>query len=101
MRGQGGFFDVEEWLKELSAKGDDLERLNAIVDFELFRADLARAVPRSDGSRGGRRRSWFNWTIPDQSRRRGRLSGQKLPLSASSGGTRNEMILGPFCTPKR
>ena len=33
MRGQGGFFDVDDRLKELSAKGDDLERLNAIVDF--------------------------------------------------------------------
>lgn len=54
MRGQGGFFDVEERLKELSAKGDDLERLNAIVDFELFRSDLARGVPRSDGAKGGR-----------------------------------------------
>jgi len=54
MRGQGGFFDVEERLKELSAKGDDLERLNTIVNFELFRPDLARAVPRSDGSKGGR-----------------------------------------------
>lgn len=54
MRGQGGFFDVDERLQELSAKGDDLERLNAIVDFEVFRPDLARAVPRSDGSRGGR-----------------------------------------------
>ena len=41
-------------LKGLSAKGDDLERLNAIVDFEAFRPDLAKAVPRSDGSRGGR-----------------------------------------------
>jgi hypothetical protein len=28
MRGQAGFFDVEERLKELSAKGDALERLN-------------------------------------------------------------------------
>ena len=36
MRGEPGFFDVEERLKELSAKGDDLERLNAIVDFEIF-----------------------------------------------------------------
>ena len=43
MRGQPGFFDVEERLKELSAKGDELERLNAVVDFELFRADLERA----------------------------------------------------------
>src|SRR6202451_3952182 len=54
MRGQAGFFDVEERLKELSAKGDALERLTAVVDFELFRADLERAVPRSDGSKGGR-----------------------------------------------
>src|SRR5271154_300596 len=41
-------------LKQLSAKGDALERLSAVVDFELFRADLERAVPRSDGSKGGR-----------------------------------------------
>src|SRR3954468_24237210 len=54
MRGQAGFFDVDECLKELSAKGDHLERLNALVDFELFRPDLARAVPRSDGTKGGR-----------------------------------------------
>jgi len=37
--------------EEISAKGDDLERLNAIVDFEAFRSDLARAVPRSDAAR--------------------------------------------------
>ena len=40
--------------KELSAKGDTLERLNGLVDFELFRPDLERAVPRADRSRGGR-----------------------------------------------
>ena len=51
---QPGFFDVDERLKELSAKGDTLERLNAVVDFELFRADLEAAVPRSDRLRGGR-----------------------------------------------
>jgi IS5 family transposase len=54
MRGQAGFFDVDERLKELSAKADQLERLSAIVDFELFRPDLEKAVPRSDGSKGGR-----------------------------------------------
>ena len=43
MRGEHGFFDIDERLRELSAKGDDLERLNAIVDFEIFRADLERA----------------------------------------------------------
>ena len=54
MRGQAGFFDFDERLKELAAKGDHLERLSAIVNFELFRADLEKAVPRSDGSKGGR-----------------------------------------------
>jgi IS5 family transposase len=54
MRGQAGFFDVDERLKQLSAKGDSLERLNGVVDFELFRADLERAVPRSDRAKGGR-----------------------------------------------
>ena len=54
MRGQAGFFDVEERLKQLSAKGDSLERLSAVVDFERFRADLERAVVRSDRLRGGR-----------------------------------------------
>jgi IS5 family transposase len=48
-----GIFDVDERLKELSVKSDDLERLSAIVDFEMFRADLERAVPRSDRSKGG------------------------------------------------
>ena len=43
MRGQAGFFDIEERLKELSTKGDTLERLSGLVDFELFRPDLERA----------------------------------------------------------
>ena len=47
MRGQPGFFDVDQRVSHLSAKGDALERLGAIVNFELFRANLARAVPRS------------------------------------------------------
>src|ERR671917_1140168 len=54
MAGQPGFFDVEDRLRELSAKGDDLERIAAPVDFERFRPELERAVPRSDGSKGGR-----------------------------------------------
>ena len=54
MRGQAGFFDVEERLRELSAKGDGLERVNGVVDFEQFRGDLERAVPRSQRLKGGR-----------------------------------------------
>jgi IS5 family transposase len=49
-----GFFDVEERLAGLSKKGDDLERLTAVVDFELFRPELERAVPRADRAKGGR-----------------------------------------------
>jgi IS5 family transposase len=51
---QAGFFDVEERLRELSAKGDDLERIAAVLDFALFRPELERAVPRADGTKGGR-----------------------------------------------
>ncbi len=54
MRGQAGFFDIDERLKDLSAKGDDLERLNALIDFEMFRSSLEQAVPRADRSKGGR-----------------------------------------------
>jgi IS5 family transposase len=49
-----GFFDVEERVAGLSKKGDDLERLAAVVDFELFRPELEHAVPRADRSKGGR-----------------------------------------------
>jgi hypothetical protein len=51
---RAGFFDLDERLKQPSAKGDHLERLSAIVNFEVFRADLDKPVPRSDGSKGGR-----------------------------------------------
>jgi hypothetical protein len=40
MVGQPGLFVIHERLKDLCAKGADLERLNVIVDFELFRPDL-------------------------------------------------------------
>ena len=50
MAGQPGFFDVDERYAALSAAGDPLERLSSVVDFEIFRAALAR----SDRSRGGR-----------------------------------------------
>jgi transposase, IS5 family len=51
---QRGFFDVYGRLQELSAKGDALERLADLVDFEMFRPALEQAVPRADGSKGGR-----------------------------------------------
>jgi hypothetical protein len=54
MVGQPGFFDMSDRLRELSAKGDDLERIAALVDFQQFRPGLEQTVPRSDGSKGGR-----------------------------------------------
>ena len=52
--GSPGFFDLDERLAVLSAKGDDLERVKALVDFEMFRPALDAAVPRSDRTKGGR-----------------------------------------------
>jgi IS5 family transposase len=49
-----GFFDLDERYAALSASGDPLERLRAVVDFEIFRPLLNQALRRSDGSKGGR-----------------------------------------------
>jgi transposase, IS5 family len=54
MQGQSGFFDVDERLKRLSDLGDQLLAFAAAVDFEMFRAELTRALAYSDGSQGGR-----------------------------------------------
>jgi transposase, IS5 family len=54
MAKQPGFFDTDERLRSLSAAGDPLERLKAVVDFELFRPELEAALDRADRSRGGR-----------------------------------------------
>lgn len=49
-----GLFDVYARLAEISAKGDGLERIAALVDVEMFRPTLEAAVPQRDRSRGGR-----------------------------------------------
>jgi transposase, IS5 family len=49
-----GLFDLDDRLAEPSAKGDCLERVQALVDFEMFRPALEAAVPRADRSKGGR-----------------------------------------------
>jgi len=54
MRGQPGFWDVDERYARLSEAGDPLEKLNAVVPWEVFRKPLAKALKRSDGARGGR-----------------------------------------------
>ncbi len=54
MMRQAGFFDLDERYAALSKSGDPLERLSAVVDFEMFRTDLDVALSRSDRSKGGR-----------------------------------------------
>lgn len=54
MVGQPGFFDLSDRYAALSAAGDPLERLAAVVDFEVFRGLLIMALRRSDRGKGGR-----------------------------------------------
>ena len=48
------FFDADDRLAELSGKGDDLERVKALADFEIFRPAHATAVSRADRGKGRR-----------------------------------------------
>ena len=54
MAAQPALFDLDERYAALSRTGDPLERLAAVVDFEIFRADLDAVLARSDRSKGGR-----------------------------------------------
>ena len=54
MSGQAGFWDIDERYERLSKAGDPLEKLNALVPWEVFRKPLVKALKRSDGARGGR-----------------------------------------------
>ena len=53
-RRKPGFFEVAERLQRLSDIGDQFEAYAAVVDFEIFRADLEAALGYSDGAKGGR-----------------------------------------------
>jgi len=46
MRGQAGFWDIDERCARLSEAGDPLEKLDALVAWEVFRKPLAIAQPR-------------------------------------------------------
>ena len=47
-----GLLDVDTRLAEISAKGDGLEQLATLVDFELFRSTLEAAAPRKSSIPG-------------------------------------------------
>lgn len=54
MTGQPGFFDLGDRYAALSAAGDPLERLAAVVDFDVFRGPLIAALRRGSRAKGGR-----------------------------------------------
>ena len=102
---QPGLFDFDERYAALSRTGDPLERLAAVVDFEVFRADLDPASTCSAAGRSPRRPSFAS-----ASRRAcGRL--RDLPPSASPaasgypqtnarGATRRSGASGPDRRPR-
>lgn len=45
---------IEKRLEELSEKSDFLEKIKQLIDFEIFRQDLEKAVPRKSREKGGR-----------------------------------------------
>ena len=56
--GQLGFYDLDKRLETISAKGDPLEALKAIVPFESFRAEIeavVRLAPEERKSNAGRK----------------------------------------------
>ena len=81
-----GFFDVEDRLAGLSKKGDDLERLAAVVDFEVFRSELEQAVPRADRSKGGRPPFDHVLMFKVLTCRPGTISATSAPSSTSATG---------------
>lgn len=54
MSGQPGLFDLSDRYEALSAAGDPLERLAAVVDIEVFRVPLIAALRCSPRGKGGR-----------------------------------------------
>lgn len=50
---QAGLFGLSEHLKRLSARGDPLEELGRIIDFEAVRLSLVAALAYGDGAKGG------------------------------------------------
>mgnify|MGYP000382747046 FL=1 len=50
---QFGIFDVDNRLRRLSKMGDALERINRIVDWEMFRPIIESALKESRGKAKG------------------------------------------------
>ena len=48
---QRSFFDEEDRMKKISKIGDPLELLNKVIDWEMFRSTLNKAVVRKENTR--------------------------------------------------
>ena len=51
---QAGLFGLSDQLKRLSDCGDPLETMGRVVEFEVFRPALEKALAYGDGAKGGR-----------------------------------------------
>lgn len=49
-----GFLDEDSKYKTVTESGDPLEKLNDIMDWEIFRDELTRICQKEDYSKGGR-----------------------------------------------
>ena len=50
---QIGFFDESDCLRKLSKLGDQLEKLNRVINWEIFESILNRVLERSKKAREG------------------------------------------------
>jgi hypothetical protein len=76
MRGQLGFFDIDERLRRLSDLGDHLEAFQLAVDFEIFRDELKAALGYLIAAPRQRRR--LEGAASPCERRGGRCGVQKI-----------------------
>jgi len=53
-KGQIGFFDEENQYEKLTELGNPPEKLNDVMDWEIFRGELTRVCQKEDYRKGGR-----------------------------------------------
>jgi transposase, IS5 family len=104
MRGQPGFFDIDDRLKRLSDLGDQLETFRSAVDFELFRPELNAALSYTEPTEGGRPPfdpvlMFTRQPTIFPMKRAEFLMSQDLPSLAGPGGSRLLQICMPSLEP--
>jgi hypothetical protein len=84
MRGEPGFFDVDDRLRRLGDLGDQLEAFGRAVDFEIFRTDLplGRFIQHSEQERVSNAARSGSWLV--SSARRGLAVRPRRSAAAES-----------------